>query len=400
MLRHWPHGLEQGLDRIRTERGHGRVWQLIVALGPIYKEIFDRLSDQAYQFARDAIERYLLDRWEAPLALRHRRLHANAIAEHRWLSVGEAASRMDLKLAVVSRAAQVGEVKCRNQAYSNGRVARVVEISSLQVIADKLRSAVGVEEAARKLGLSKKRVVQLIHAGFLKIWGGKPQSGAPWLIGQNGIQDLLRPASDVPLQKRIKNTQISFSQLMRCAAREDSIFKKILIASLNGTIGISGAENSERRICDWIFERIIVESLLNSTSTSASEIGVVEAARTLGVKQEVVYALVQQQVIKSRIRKINGRETRLIRLSDLEAFRKKYVFGRELANSLNCSPKYLTSALSQSGITAFGGPTSTTRPCRQYYWLRSSKLEAYLAQHANPTQCNLTKSGVFPEIEN
>jgi hypothetical protein len=388
MLRRWPSGFAQGLDRIQMTREAGKTWKLVVALGPIYREIFDGLLGRPYQFIRDAIESYLLRKWEAPLALRHRRLHADTVTNHGWLSVEEAAHRVDLPPAIVSRAAALGEVCSRSQIYPNGRIARVVDISSLQSIAMNLRRSISVKEAACKLGLSKRRVVQLIDANFLKVWGGKPVAGTAWFIERSGVEDLLRPGSNAPLCQEILSSQVSFAQLMRCAARGDKTFNVILEATFTGTISVAGMTDADRRICDWIFERVAVKSLLNSSAfTSASEVNIVEAARILGVKQEVIYALVRQRVIKSRMRRINGRQTRFVRLADLAAFRKSYVFGSELATSLNCSPKTMAKVLYASGIVAFGGPTLAKRPCRQYYWRRSPKLDEI-------THLQLRKNGV------
>lgn len=397
MLRRWPASFAQGLDRIRIERQAGKTWKLATALGPIYREIFDRLPGQSYQFVRDAIESYLLRKWEAPLAQRHRRLQVETVANHGWLPIEEAARRVNLPPAIVTRVAAMGEVRARSQSYQNGRIARAVDISSLESVAVNLRTVTSLRQAACELGLSERRVVQLVDAGHLKAWGGKPHVGAAWFIERSGIEDLLRPGSDAPFGQQNQTSQISFGQLMKCAARSDKTFNAILAAVFNGVIRVAGAATANRRICDWIFERAAVKSLLNSSALDvANEVNIVEAARILEVKQEVAYALVQQNVIKSRTQKINGRQTRLVRLIDLDAFRKSYAFGSELAMALNCSPKALTKMLVGAGIAAAGGPTSEKHRCRQYYWRRSSKLEIYLAKNIATPHPGFVKTRALP----
>jgi len=378
LLQHWPCGFAQGLDRIRSERGRENVWKLGDAFGPIYREIYDHLPGPAFQFARDAVEQYVLDKWEAPLALRHRRLHIAAVEGHRWLSVDDAANRVGLDSAIVARVADAGELTCRSQVYDSGRVARVVDVAKLQEIADELRGTVTVEKAAGMLGLSKKRVVRLINAGILKAWGGKPSAGTTWHIGRSALENVLRLVMGAPSIERIDDDKVCLADMMRYTAREDGAFCAILTGVMNGTIKIAGTMKTERRIRGWVFERSAINDHLDRPVRFADEIGIVAVADILRIKQEVAYALVEHGAIRSRARKINGRETRVVRTQDIESFQAKYMFGSALAKSLGCSPKSLVSRLLTLGIRPAGGPVSTKRPCRQYYWKRSDRLNSML----------------------
>jgi len=381
MLRDWPSGFSKCLDRIRVERNVQNTWKLAAALGPLYREIFERLPGPAFQFVRDALEKYMLDTWQAPLALRHRRLSVATIATHRWLPVDEAAARLTLSPAIVARVVEVGEVVGRYQKYESGRVACIVDTASLGKVADELRGAMTVEEVAQRFGLSKSRVVRVIDTGLLKVWGGAPRAGAMWFIGKNMVEELLRIGSKAPPVMDMGGDKVSFAHLLRYVAREENAFDAIMTASTNGTIKIVGLLGSGTRICDWVFERKAVNELLNQAKPArATELSIIEAATALAVKQEVAYALVRNGAIKSYERRILGRSARFVQLRDLEAFQRKYVFGSELAKWLARSPKSIVQLLLREGVAPAGGPTIAEGPCRQYYWRRSKKLTTFICK--------------------
>lgn len=386
MLRDWPQGFIRVTQRIRVERESVGTWKLGEALGPLYDEIFEKLSDAKFQFIRDALEKFLLGNWQAPLALRHRRLGEAAVALHRWLPIREAASRLRLDPAIVARVIQTGEITGHAHSYKSGRVAQVVDMASLEIIADDLRNAISLRDAARRLGLSKERTVHLVNAGFLRALGGSPRAGEAWFIGTSELERLLAVGAAAPLVTIESREYVCFADLLKYSVREEDSFRTLFQACVGGAIQVVGVTNADRKPCHWIFERHSVTALLNRSSHVGRDMLTVEnVAELLEVKQEVAYALVRHGTLKCRTVNVKGRPTRLVMPRDIDAFQGNYILGSELAKQLGRSPKSLANLLHQEGIAPAGGPTSTRRPCRQYYWKRSKSLDDYLRKNVKPS---------------
>jgi hypothetical protein len=266
MLRDWPQGFIRVTQRIRVERESVEAWKLGEALGPLYDEIFEKLSDAKFQFIRDALEKFLLGNWQAPLALRHRRLGEAAVAMHRWLPIREAASRLRLEPAIIARVVGTGEVAGHAHSYESGRVTHAVDLASLEVVADELRSAISLRDAARRLGLSKERAVQLVTAGFLRALGGSPRAGEAWFIGTSELERLLAVGAVAPLNTGEHREYVCFADLLKYAVREEDSFKTLIQACVDGAIEVVGTTNADRKPCHWIFERHAVADLLDRSS--------------------------------------------------------------------------------------------------------------------------------------
>lgn len=379
MLRDWPNGFSRSLDHIRAQRNILETWKLGSALGPVYREVSRRFTAPEFRFVRDALEKYLQDAWQAPLALRHSNLSSSTISTHRWLPVDEISRRLDLKPSIVSRIANTGEVASRSRQYACGRIAQIIDATEVSRIADELRTAVDAEQAADLLGLSTARVKQLIRLRFLKIWGGSPTTGSTWLIGRKQIDAILGLDIDVPVLPHIGEYQVPVAHLLRHTFDGEHDFGAFMTGILVGDIDIVGLLGNSPRVSDWVVDQRQIDKLSDKPPTIGdADVSVVEAAKLLSVKQEVAYALVRHGAIKSRLQKVGNRTTRLVRRQDIEAFRRDYIFGSELAKILGKSPKSLVDVLKRRHVSPAGGPTVADRPCRQYYWRRSKALEAVI----------------------
>lgn len=103
----------------------------------------------------------------------------------------------------------------------------------------------------------------------------------------------------------------------------------------------------------------------------------VEAAKVLLVKQEVLYWLVHNEFIKAeKVPMLQGRGKRINRL-ELERFRQRYIFGTEVAACLGTSPRKAMSMLANDGFALAFGQRSTK--CRQAFYVRTEELAAWLS---------------------
>lgn len=376
LLRDWPSSFSRGLDRIRADRNSASQWKLGAALGPIYHQIFDGLPGVEFKFVRAAFDNYVQEKWQAPLALRHRNLSSTTILMHRWLPIDEISARLELQPSTVARVVNAGEVASRTKTYKSGRTACVVDSVELGRIADELRVALTAEQAADVLGLKTTRIGQLIQKGLLKVWGGSPAAGAAWLISRRHVTALLAFGARAPVLQCEDWSKISIDHVLRYVVNAHDDFGAIMTGIVNGDVKVVGALKAIRQVGDWIVEREQIERLLNrSRLKNDGELTVVELAEVLGVKQEVAYALVRNGHIRSHEQRSGKRTARFVRSTDIDLFRRDYHFGSALAEVFGKSCKSVVNYLKQRNINPAGGPTVTDRPCRQYYWRRTKRLE-------------------------
>lgn len=94
-----------------------------------------------------------------------------------------------------------------------------------------------------------------------------------------------------------------------------------------------------------------------------------EAAERLGVKQEVVYALIRAGLLVAEQQSDGRRKAAFISESSLSLFCATYIFATEIARSLRTSPKAVAHALSSEGIKPVAGPSLGN--CRQVVYARN-----------------------------
>jgi hypothetical protein len=105
-----------------------------------------------------------------------------------------------------------------------------------------------------------------------------------------------------------------------------------------------------------------------------TKFSIMETAMQLGVKQEVAYALVRAGLLPVVMEAAGRRTAQWVTRAALDQFRRQFVFGAELAKTMQTSPKKLVQVLKAAGVQAVAGPDIDSVPCRQYVWRRCRKL--------------------------
>ena len=125
-----------------------------------------------------------------------------------------------------------------------------------------------------------------------------------------------------------------------------------------------GSNLQHMPIGEACLDRAVALVWLRSMRRSSCEgMSVDDAAKALGVKQEVGYALVRAGLLRSSR---DDAGSRRVRAADVEAFRRAYVSLRDLARDAGTSPR---SALSLLDVRPVAGPGVDAN--RQYFFRRS-----------------------------
>ncbi|WP_312026593.1 helix-turn-helix domain-containing protein [Ralstonia pseudosolanacearum] len=367
-LMNWPHGFEDLLDAIREQRRNASSWKLREAIGPIYKDIYHYLKDPRFDFVRTAFESYIRDHWEAPLACRNRNIGLRLVRNHTWVPVCEAAQRSGVEPALLKRMAKEREIPTREQTHKSGRCSRIVNLATLRNYVGRVQQAMTVEQTAACLGISRKRIRQLLEAGLLAVLGGTPTAGQRWWIDPISLD---RCAHSGRQMVTAPKNSVSVTQLAKCSIASAESFVSLICAIQAGELSVWVPPGSKQEMGKW---RLSKDDLAKwrpvAESVGASRLSVSDVALQLGVKSEVAYALVRARLLPATTDRAGRRVAQWVDVPALREFRERYILGAELATLAGTSPKQVTQRLMARGIQPIAGPRSARTFCREYVWQR------------------------------
>ncbi len=368
-LMNWPYGFEEMLDVLRERRPNASNWKLREAVGPIYKDIYHYLRDPRFDFVRTAFESYIRDHWEAPLACRNRNIGLQLVRNHTWVPVREAAKRSGVEPALLRRMAKGREIPTREQTHRSGRCTRVVNLAMVRNYADRMQQAMTAEQTAVHLGISRKRVRQLLEAGLLAVLGGPPGAGQRWWIDPASLDRCAHSGMQMATEPK---KSISVTQFAKCGIASAESFVRLIGAIQTGELSIWVPPGSEQEMGRW---RLNKDDLVKwrpvAETVGASRLSVGDVAVQLGVKPEVAYALVRARLLPATTDRAGRRVAQWVDIHALSEFQEQYILGTELAALARTSPKQMAQRLKACGIQPIAGPGSARTSCRQYVWQRT-----------------------------
>lgn len=382
ILMGWPKSFHDLLTDLMQRRQPNISSKLSAAFGPIYDDVFLSLTDPCYDFVRLEFENYIVKNWTGPLAMRNRRLSECTLLEHRWLPYNKAAEITGLPKNFLRRMHSSGELDSREFSYSCGKTVTVVDIEEARNLSSVAREPLNLREVSRLLSLSKKRVQQLITATLLKFVGGVPQAGERWLIDYASVADLA-PDNFLPFSR---DDYISISEVAKYYLPSSGGLVELAKAIKSGEISVFCKAESERlSFGKWLIDPGELErkAIKHATSSHTRSMSITEAAKILGVKSEVCYALVRLGRLRSETVQCSRRAAKVITLGAVQHFKRNYILAPEVAKILGISVVNTLSHLRKKRFAPVVGPTLSDAPCRQYVWRRSKKLVAFLSSTAS-----------------
>lgn len=377
IFRGWPQSFHQLLLGLMTQRTSSGAWKLSSAFGPIYNDLYISLTDHCYDFVRGEFEKFIILHWQAPLALRNRRLSERTLLDHRWLPYSQAARTVGLPENFLRRMRLSGDLGDREFTYSCGKKVSVVDVEEVRKLSLVRHEPLNLRETSRLLCLSRKRIQQLIDARILIFFGGFPSSGEQWLVDHNSIV-ALRPPSFL---EEAGEDFVTISQVAKHYLPTSGGLVELVRGIQSGEIPVFCRAATESIIMGkWLVSKhdLILHKIVTSVSLPSKGMSVTNAAKMLGVKEEVAYALVRLGRLRSDTIHCSRRSASVVTVGAIRHFTQNYIFAPEVAMILNTSKARVLMKLRKEGFLPVAGPSLLNAPCRQYVWRRSKKLMAYI----------------------
>ncbi|MBN3826023.1 hypothetical protein G3O00_20660 [Burkholderia sp. Ac-20384] len=355
------------LNRLRAPRTEGQNV-------PLLSEAFPQLLVMLRKHLKDAQRQWMLDLLDQyvehtsgnePMVARGRRsTTAPAITDRHG-------RRLIGSRTIANMLTQAGEVVPIRQTRT-GRIRFVVNETDVQRLMEIQRSLVAPTTAARYIGMSVKRIEALTKAGLIdtneRLVNTKSLDRFLDSILAAGGQDV-RPLDD----------PISIAEALRLYVSIDAsvAFFRLLA---DGKTRLVIAHDQTPTLRTIYVDKGVAISANRTQSESETLMSIVAAARRLGIKQEVMYHLVNAGLVRTQIARLRNRTTRAIDIDDLRDFTATFlplaVFARSAGVSVRNAPDWAI----QHGIEIVTGPSVDGG--RQYWirkpvgWDRSANIES------------------------
>ncbi|NYH17844.1 hypothetical protein [Paraburkholderia bryophila] len=350
------------LDRLRApQAGVNNV--------PLLSQVFPRLLTMLRKQLHEAERRWMLDLLDAYVVSSSR--HGSAVL---WERKG-AAARADKELhgrqkarnpAIANMLAQTG-VTVPVRRTRSGRQKFVIGHVDVQHLRKTQRSLVPLKTAARYAGMSTRRIQALAKAGLIASAGTRIDTrSVDRLLGgivaacaqdTRAFEDPVNVADALRLYVPIEASATFFNGLM------------------NGAVRVAVEPDRVPALRDIFANRGEVVAAVKVPLESGSQISIVEAARRLGVKQEVMYHLINIGLVRTRVGKLRRRPARVVDVGDLQKFTEEFLPLITVAKTMGISAREAPDWARQHGIELISGPSVDGG--RQYWIRRPAGLDIY-----------------------
>ncbi|WP_155681494.1 hypothetical protein [Burkholderia stagnalis] len=240
-----------------------------------------------------------------------------------------------------------------------GRKKFAISDEDLQRLRDTQRSLVPLKAAARYAGMSTRRVQALAQAGLIASNGARIDTRSIDRLLSNiveaGVRDL--PAVGDP---------VSIAEALRLYVPVEAsaaFFNHLM----NGVVRLVVESDKVPALRQIFADRGHVISAVQTPVESSSQISIVEAARRLGVKQEVMYHLINIGLVTTRMGKLRRRVARIVDADELKKFSQQFLPLSTVARAMKISARQAPNWAREHGIEIVTGPSVDGG---RQYWIR------------------------------
>lgn len=366
MLANWPEGFHTFLAEIQGKCDVS--FSLPRTFGRLYRWLYVDLADQEFAFLRDGFETYLHRHWWGLVCRRNRRL-IPTMSEGQRTTVREAAKLAGTSPARVKQLHLAGMIEATTVEHASGRHSWSLPSSAVEDLAGLVGDGMTLKDASQFLALPKHRVRELIQTGIIhpRLSAGS-HSSSTWLLSRDELNRLKCTeahceASDIANSNGL-NT-VTLLQVLKGWRLAPGAFPALVAALSAGELVESNPRPSDVPLGKMQISVTNLRAWLERwKKTHLKEMSITVAARTLGIKEQVAYALVRSNLLQAHVSPRT--HSYQISHSAILEFQSTYVAATEVAQALGTSPKAL---LSQISIQPVSGPT--INDCRQYFFKRS-----------------------------
>lgn len=372
LLRDWPnrflivlsHFYEQSSEQSRL----GGVFH------QTYHYLYKGLPEAAYSPIREVFEGWLATHWKGGLALRNRRLPVELLKNVSWIHAGIAAKKLGISTNRLRSLVQEGKLEGQESVSNKGVRILLVRQDQLSGLRDQLGAEMTLAEAIESLGIGKVRLRRVLRFLFPEARKIGDKLHLPWCVPRAEVERLLEIGSGLPVVSIPEEHEVSLAHVLKYWNWQADEIVALVEGARDGKIPLKGLLAGRRGISAWIFETQPLRAFqLRLQHGQSNWLSIPQVADALGIKQQVAYWLTGYGYLHAeKIGTRKGLGSRISR-AELARFRENYVFGRDLAVKLGCSPQKAAKMLMREGVQPLRGHAG--EPCRLLVYAQTKELD-------------------------
>ena len=375
ILSTWPTGFETLLKNLRNQGDNGSSGKLSKAFGGLYVALYRGFKKDEFHLLRTAFENYVAVHWTGGVAKRNRRLDKSTLDKMAWIPANQACRVLDVSRRRLNDLIQDGRLRGERRLTVGHREFIVVKKSDVEKLALTLDDGVSLLDASLRLGLKKQRLLAVlpIICPQAKKLGAQ---GCPWAIPVDWMEcweTLIR--NQVPVDPMDSRT-VALGHLIRYWPWTNEQIGLLLVDILNGVMAPAGVLEFGNGIGSLVLYLDLLDHwFATKHRVQYAELTIPNIALRIGIKQEVVYALVRSGLLLTSLRTVGRRPEQRVKVTILEEFERRYILGRDVAQLLGRSPRAVAKFLLADGVQPVTGPG--VDKCRQTVFDREAVYECF-----------------------
>lgn len=361
LLDEWPKNFQALLHRARTRQPAAS--HLAQAYGPLYRVLYRDLGAPAFDALREVFEQHLHENWFGMLGRRNRWLRSETLSKHPRQSAKVLAKKAGIGRADVQHLASSGSIPVHAVQHGSGRVTRAFAADADHQIQKMKQDRVTLRQASSILCIGRWRVRELIDAGLVHTWIDRRRANAAtWWLSRSDVMRLAALGEPAAAGQDSMSCRVPVRMVLKAWRLQPGEFPALVHAMVNKTLAVQRpasdspnlgrAELHAKELRAWLSDR---------RRTHEAWLSVDEAARRLGLKQQVTYELVARGLIASVVL---GR-CRRVTPQAIECFRTTYVSLSEIAATHCMAPRRMLALLACQPTCGPG-----VDGARQYFYRR------------------------------
>ena len=373
ILESWPTGLTRLLENLRGQGNIENNGKLSKAFSGLYSALYKGFRDVEFDFLRSDFENYVVEHWTGAMGKRNRRLDETVLTAMTWIPANHACRVLDVSRRRLNDLIQEGCLRGERRLTAGHREFIVVKRADIERLALTLDDGITLLDASIRLGFKKQRLLALlpIICPHAKKLGAQ---GCPWAIPVTWIE---RWETLIQYQVQVESIDIkmvALGHLIRYWPWTDEQIGLLLVDILNGEMVPACVLKSGTGVGTLVlYVHDLDHWFAGKQRVPCAELTIPDIALRIGIKQEVVYALVRSGLLQATLRKVGRRAEQRVKAVILEEFERRYILGRDIAQLLGRSPRAVAEFLLANGVRPVAGPGVDN--CRQLFFQRDTICE-------------------------
>ncbi len=356
VLSNWPTNYLVVLKQLQQQGAPDAAGRLPGTFGYFYALLYRAFTEPEFESLRAVFEDFIAENWSGAFARRNRRLITSVLPRMAWVPASHACATLGVSRRRLIDLIKNGCIAGKERISLAGRRYLVVRRTDVDLVRPDVDNEIDLKAASHLLGLSKRRMQHVLTLLFPSA-RKTGEASCPWAISKAYVDEILSVGHALPQATQWSSSEVSMVHVLQFWAWTDDDVVTLLRSAINGAIRPSRVNVRGAGIGAWIFETSTLRNwYAQRPKPETSLMTIPEAAKCLGIKQEVAYFLVRNGFLNTVVSRSHGKSAANVGSEELDRFNSTYAFARSIAHALRTSSRSLIQTLSRNGIRPVSGP--------------------------------------------